>query len=197
MLPSNHTKTYLRETAEIAELVDAERVDLLVAALLELRERGGRVFFLGVGGSAANCSHAVNDFRKLCSIEAYTPTDNVAELTARINDQGWDETFSNWLAASNLTSNDAVFVLSVGGGDEQRGISVNLIRAIEHAQRVGAMTLAIVGRSDGFAATQAEVAVVIPTIAADRLTPHTESFQAVIWHCIVSNPLLQSHATTW
>ncbi len=197
MLPSNHTKTYLRETAEIAELVDAERVDSLVAALLELRERGGRVFFLGVGGSAANCSHAVNDFRKLCSIEAYTPTDNVAELTARINDQGWDDAFSNWLAASNLTSNDAVFVLSVGGGDEQRAISVNLIRAIEHAQRVGAMTLAIVGRSDGFAATQAEVAVVIPTIAADRLTPHSESFQAVIWHCIVSNPLLQSHATTW
>jgi len=197
MLPSNHTKTYLRETAEIAELVDAERVDSLVAALLELRERGGRVFFLGVGGSAANCSHAVNDFRKLCSIEAYTPTDNVAELTARINDQGWDEAFSNWLAASNLTSNDAVFVLSVGGGDEQRAISVNLIRAIEHAQRVSAMTLAIVGRSDGFAATQAEIAVVIPTIAADRLTPHSESFQAVIWHCIVSNPLLQNHATTW
>ncbi len=194
---TSHTTTYLRETAEIAALVDVTTIDLLVAALLELRERGGRVFFLGVGGSAANCSHAVNDFRKLCSIEAYAPTDNVAELTARINDQGWDDAISSWLAASNLTSNDAVFVLSVGGGDEQRSISVNLIRAIEHAQHVGATTLAIVGKPDGFAATHADVAVVIPTIAAERVTPHAEVFQAVIWHCIVSNPLLQSHATTW
>lgn len=194
---TNHTTTYLQETAELALALDAAQIERLADAIVRVRDQHGRLFLLGVGGSAANCSHAVNDFRKLCSIEAYAPTDNVAELTARVNDEGWDGAFAAWLQASNLSAKDAILVLSVGGGDETRGISVNLIRAIEYAQSTDSAVLAILGRPDGFAAIHADVAVVLPTSAPTRLTPHAEAFQAVIWHCLVSNPRLQTNTTTW
>jgi D-sedoheptulose 7-phosphate isomerase len=194
---TDHTSTYLQEASTISVSVDVRQVDALVEALVELRARNGRLFLLGVGGSAANAYHAVKDFRKLCSIEAYAPTDNVAELSARINDEGWDSAFATWLSASNLASKDAVFVLSVGGGDEARGVSVNLIRAVELARASGETILGIVGRPDGFVADYADAAVVIPIVNPERLTPHSESFQSVIWHCLVSNPRLQTTPTTW
>jgi D-sedoheptulose 7-phosphate isomerase len=194
---TTHTTTYLQETAELALALDAVQIERLTDAIVRVREQRGRLFLLGVGGSAANCSHAVNDFRKLCSVEAYAPTDNVAELTARVNDEGWDGAFAAWLQASKLNPNDAILVLSVGGGDESRGISVNLIRAIEFARSTGSAVLAILGRPDGFAALHADVAVVLPASAPTRLTPHAEAFQAVIWHCLVSDPRLQTSSTTW
>jgi D-sedoheptulose 7-phosphate isomerase len=169
----------------------------MVEGLDKLREGGGRLFFLGVGGSAANCSHAVNDFRKLAAIEAYSATDNVSELTARINDDGWGSVFATWLSASRLRSNDGVFVLSVGGGDLEKNISPNLVEALRYARQVGAKVFGIVGRDGGYTARVADACVIIPVINASSITPHTEAFQAVVWHLLVSHPALKSAPTKW
>ena len=188
---------FLEEVREIAARIDRATVERLVDLLAEARAGGGRLFVLGVGGSAANAGHAVNDFRKLAAFETYAPTDTVAELTARINDEGWESSLAAWLRASRLAEKDVLLVLSVGGGDEARGVSVNLIRAIEHARTVGARVGAIVGRAEGYAARHADAAVVIPAVAPERVTPHSESFQAVVWHLLVSHPRLQAAPTKW
>jgi len=190
-------RAYLDDTARIASTLDADAIDRLAAALVEVRNRGGRLFFLGVGGGAAHASHAVNDFRKLAGFEAYAPTDNVSELTARVNDEGWDTAFSAWLAGSRLSAADGVFVFSVGGGSRDKGISVNLVRALEHARAVGASIVGIVGRDGGFTATVADACVLVPTVNADAVTPHTEAFQAVVWHLLVSHPRLRCAAGKW
>jgi D-sedoheptulose 7-phosphate isomerase len=191
------TKAYLGEAQRILGALDADSVEALARDLAGVRQRGGRLFVLGVGGSAGHAGHAVNDFRKLCGFEAYAPTDNVAELTARVNDEGWDSVFSAWLEGSRLAAEDAVLVLSVGGGDAERNVSPNIVRAIELAQKVGAGVHGIVGRDGGYTATVATSCVVIPPLVAERVTPHTEGLCAVVWHLLVSHPLLQRHATTW
>lgn len=193
----NFITQHLQEAKEILARLDVEQVEALVRHLAELKIRGGRLFFLGVGGSAGNCSHAVNDFRKLAGIEAYAPTDNVSELTARTNDEGWETVFSAWLAVSRLRPEDALFVLSVGGGSLEKNISPNLVRAVQYAKDVGARVLGIVGRDGGFTARLADAAVVVPTVNPDSITPHTESFQAVVWHLLVSHPALKAAATKW
>jgi D-sedoheptulose 7-phosphate isomerase len=194
---ASFAEMYLGETQRIVAALAADRVEALARDLAALRERGGRLFVLGVGGSAAHAGHAVNDFRKLCGIEAYAPTDNVPELTARVNDEGWDSVFSVWLEGSRLSAEDAVLVLSVGGGDAERNVSPNIVRAIELAQKVGAGVHGIVGRDGGFTAAAADSCVVIPPLVAERVTPHTEGLCAVVWHLLVSHPVLQRHATTW
>ncbi|MGH9248664.1 MAG: SIS domain-containing protein [Acidimicrobiales bacterium] len=194
---TSFTETYLAETQRIVSGLDAASVEALAHDLAAVRERGGRLFVLGVGGSAGHAGHAVNDFRKLCGIEAYAPTDNVSELTARVNDEGWDSVFSAWLEGSRLSDEDAVLVLSVGGGDAERNVSPNIVRAIELAQKVGAGVHGIVGRHGGFTAVAANSCVVIPPLVAERITPHTEGMCAVVWHLLVSHPVLQRHATTW
>jgi D-sedoheptulose 7-phosphate isomerase len=193
----SHSARYLAEVAQIAARLDPAQVEALVARLIEVRERGGRVFFLGVGGSAANCSHAVNDFRKLAGIEAYSPSDNVAELTARTNDEGWETVFEAWLRTSRADRRDAIFVLSVGGGDVERGVSVNLVRAVEEARRRGVMVLGIVGREGSFTDRMGDEVVVVPLVEPSRMTPHAEAFQAVLWHCLVSHPRLAVGTTRW
>lgn len=190
-------RAHLAETARIAAALDPQQIEAMAATLARIRERGGRVFFLGVGGGAANASHAVNDFRKLAGFEAYAPTDNVAELTARTNDEGWDSTFAEWLAGSRLRREDAVFVFSVGGGRVDRGISANIVCALTYAKRVGATILGVVGRDGGFTASVADVCVIVPPINPDAVTPHTESFQAVIWHLLVSHPALRVVPGKW
>jgi D-sedoheptulose 7-phosphate isomerase len=188
---------YLAEAARICTMLDAAAIEKLAELLAATRAGGGRVFFLGVGGSAANASHAVNDFRKIAGIEAYAPTDNVSELTARTNDEGWESVFAGWLAVSKLSNKDLVMVFSVGGGSAEKSTSVNLIRAMEYAKKVGAKIGGIVGRDGGYAATVADVAVIVPTVSADRVTPHSEAFQAVIWHLLVSHPSLKAKQTHW
>jgi len=188
---------YLDEVAAVAARLDRQAIERTVELLTDVRMRGGRLFIVGVGGSAGNASHAVNDFRKIAHIEAYTPTDNVSELTARINDDGWDTSFANWLSGSKIGADDALCVLSVGGGDAERGVSVNLIRAIETAKAVGARVFGIVGRDGGFTARNADVCVVVPPISADTVTAHSESFQAVVWHLLVSHPSLQAAPMKW
>jgi D-sedoheptulose 7-phosphate isomerase len=188
---------YLAEAAQVASRIDHESVTRLVDLLAQARDGGGRLFVLGVGGSAGNASHAVNDFRKIAGFEAYAPTDNVSELTARINDDGWDTSFANWLKASRLGARDCLLVFSVGGGDLVRKVSINLVRAIEHAQTVGARIGAIVGRDGGFTATVADACVIIPTVSADRVTAHVEAFQAVVWHMLVAHPRLQAAPMRW
>jgi len=188
---------YLDETIEIIRRIDQEAVEALAASLAELREREGRLFLLGVGGSAANCSHAVNDFRKICGIEAYAPTDNVSELTARTNDDGWASVFVEWLKISRLAARDAVFVFSVGGGNLEKNISPNLVAGLKHAESVGAMVLGVVGRDGGYTASVADACVLVPTVNLDNVTPHTEAFQAVVWHLLVSHPALKAKATKW
>ena len=190
-------RAYLAEAKEILERLDADAIEKMVGLLVELRSRGGRLFILGIGGSAGHASHAVNDFRKIAGIEAYTPTDNVSELTARINDDGWETVFANWLKASRLSPKDMVLVLSVGGGSVERNVSPNIVRALEYAREVRATICGVVGRDGGYTAKVAEVAVVVPTVNAERVTPHTESFQAVVWHLLVSHPALQTSATKW
>ena len=172
-------------------------IERIAGGLADLRASGGRLFLLGVGGSAANCSHAVNDFRKLCGIEAYTPVDNVSELTARTNDDGWETVFSGWLAVSRACQNDALFIFSVGGGDAERKISVNLVRAVDEAKRRGLKIYGVVGRQGGYARRFGDAVVVVPTVSDARVTPHTEAFQAVVWHCLVSHPKLQITDTKW
>jgi D-sedoheptulose 7-phosphate isomerase len=188
---------HLRETAEVVSKLDVGQVEALVRQLADLKSRGGRLFLLGVGGSAGNCSHAVNDFRKLAGIESYAPTDNVSELTARTNDEGWETVFAAWLAGSRLRKEDAVFVLSVGGGSLEKNISPNLVRALEYAKRVGARVLGIVGRDGGYTARVADACVIIPTVNPESITPHTEAFQAVVWHLLVSHPDLKEAPTKW
>jgi D-sedoheptulose 7-phosphate isomerase len=189
--------TYLAEAARILESLDRAALERMATALASARDSGGRLFVLGVGGSAAHASHAVNDFRKLCEFEAYAPTDNVSELSARINDDGWESVFAAWLAGSRLRPEDAVLVFSVGGGDADRNISANLVRALEHAQDAGARIFGIVGRDGGFTARVAEECIVITPLAEERVTPHTEGLCAVVWHLLVSHPALQRRGTHW
>jgi D-sedoheptulose 7-phosphate isomerase len=193
----SHAVQFLSEVQEVAKLLDGNAIETLARELDALKSRNGRLFIIGVGGSAANSSHAVNDFRKLCSIEAYSPTDNVAELTARTNDEGWETVFSGWLEVSRLSANDAILVLSVGGGDSTRNISVNIVKAIDLAKGRGAKVLAIVARTEGHAAKRSDCVVIIPTVNPDHVTPLSEAFQAIVWHCLVSHPMLQSRKTKW
>jgi len=190
-------KQFLAEAAQVLERLDAGAIESLAALLAETRSRAGRLFILGVGGSAANASHAVNDFRKLAGIEAYAPTDNVSELTARTNDEGWPTVFEAWLRVSRLRREDMLLVFSVGGGDAERGVSANLVSALQYARQVGASVGGIVGRAEGYTARVADVCVVIPTVNPAHLTPHAEAFQAVVWHALVSHPLLKTAATKW
>ena len=192
-----YTQRHLRETTEIIDRLDADAIERIVDRLVEVRARDGRLFFLGVGGSAANCSHAVNDFRKLAGFEAYAPTDNVSELTARTNDEGWETVFVAWLRASRLRAQDGVFVFSVGGGDVDKNISANLVRAVEHARAVGATILGVLGRDGGYTAQVADACVIVPTVNAETVTPHTEALQAVVWHLLVSHPLLKTAVAKW
>lgn len=191
------SEAFLAETAGILEKLDRDDIERLAAALAAVREGGGRLFVLGVGGSAAYAQHAASDFRKLCHFEAYTPTDNVSELTARINDEGWDSSFVKWLEGSRLSRNDAILVLSVGGGSREKNVSVNLVRAIELAQRVGAHILGIVGSDGGFTRECAEASVVIPPIFPEHLTAHTEGLCAVVWHLLVFHPRLSRAPAKW
>ena len=193
----SHAKLYLAEAVQVAERIDYEMIEQIAEGLADLRERGGRLFLLGVGGSAANCSHAVNDFRKLCGIEAYTPVDNVAELTARTNDEGWETVFAAWLKVSRADKDDAVLVFSVGGGDAENNISVNLVCALDEAKRRGLRIFGVVGRQGGYTKRVGDAVVVVPTINTAHVTPHTEAFQAVVWHCLVSHPKLQVVGTKW
>lgn len=194
---ASHTERYLAEAASLVARLDRSAIEAIVSRLLDLRERGGRLFFLGVGGSAANASHAVNDFRKIAGFEAYTPVDNVAELTARVNDDGWETTYAEWLRGSRLGAKDMVFVLSVGGGDLERNVSPNLVRALEHARGVGAAICGVVGRDGGYTARVADACVIVPTASPESVTPHTEAFQGVILHLLVSHPSLQRSAMKW
>lgn len=193
----DYTTTHLKEASRIIPLIDTAKIETIVRLIADLRSRGGRLFFLGVGGSAANASHAVNDFRKLAGIESYSPTDNVAELTARTNDEGWETALVGWLKVSRLTKNDMLFVLSVGGGSLEPSVSPNLVRAVQYGKEVGAMVVGVVGRDGGYTAQVADCAVIVPTVNPKTVTPHSEAFQAVIWHLIVSHPTLQANSTKW
>jgi D-sedoheptulose 7-phosphate isomerase len=190
-------RAYFDETVAIVRAIDPSEVDRLAEGLAAVRERGGRLFILGVGGSAGHAGHAVNDFRKLCGFEAYAPTDNVSELTARVNDEGWETVFSEWLGVSRLGPSDALLVFSVGGGNREKNVSTNLVRAIDRARETGAGVFGIVGRDGGHTAKNATSALVIPPLFADRITPHTEGLCAVVWHLLVSHPRLQRNATKW
>ena len=194
--PDSYAALYLREVGEIVRSVDPEAVDELASALADVRRRQGRLFILGVGGGAAHASHAVNDFRKLCDFEAYAPTDNIAEITARANDEGWETTFDAWLRTSRLSSRDAILVFSVGGGSRTHDVSVNLVRAIELAQEVGARVFGVVGRADGATAEAAHACIVVEA-PPERRTPHVEEFQAIVWHLLVSHPALVTASGKW
>jgi D-sedoheptulose 7-phosphate isomerase len=191
------SSSFLAEAANICATLDAAAIERAAALLAATRARGGRVFFLGVGGSAANASHAVNDFRKIAGIEAYAPTDNVSELTARTNDEGWESVFAAWLKTSRLSTNDLIMVFSVGGGSVEKNTSVNLIRAVQYAKQVGASVCGIIGRDGGFTATVADAVVLVPTVNPQHITPHAEAFQAVVWHLLVSHPSLKAQQTHW
>ena len=191
------TADFLIEAGRIVEQLDQAAIERMVGLVAETRERGGRLFILGVGGSAGNASHAVNDFRKIVGIEAYAPTDNVSELTARTNDEGWEGVFEGWLRVSHLRANDLLFVLSVGGGDLERNVSPNLVRALQYAGTVGARIIGIVGRAEGYTAQVADACVVVPVVNPENVTPHSEAFQAVVWHLMVSHPHLKAVQTKW
>jgi D-sedoheptulose 7-phosphate isomerase len=191
------TQQFLAEASEIIAKLDTAAIDRTVQALADVRARGGRLFVLGVGGSASNAAHAVNDFRKIAGIETYSPTDNVSELTARTNDEGWETVFAEWLKGSRLNSKDAILVFSVGGGDLERNVSPNLVRAVQHAKHVGATVCGIVGRDGGYTAKVADACVIVPTVNAAHITPHAEAFQAVVWHLFVTHPALKAAATKW
>jgi D-sedoheptulose 7-phosphate isomerase len=192
-----HARKFFDEAIQILNRLDADAVERLASLLADLRQRGGRLFILGVGGSAGNASHAVNDFRKICGIETYAPTDNVSELTARVNDDGWETTFERWLEVSRLGKSDMVLVFSVGGGNLEKNVSPNLVRALGLAKRVGASIGGIVGRDGGYTAQVADACVIVPTVNPEAITPHTEAFQGVVWHLLVSHPSLQKAATKW
>ncbi len=197
MTSSSFTREFLEESAALVRSLDAGAIDRIAEGLARVRAAGGRLFVLGVGGSAGHASHAVSDFRKICAIEAYAPTDNVSELTARVNDDGWESTFSSWLEVSRLGDKDAVLVFSVGGGNREKNVSPNLVRALELAQSVKASVYGVVGRDGGHTARVASACVVIPTASPERVTPHTEGICAIIWHLLVSHPLLKKSATKW
>jgi len=187
----------LQEARQILDAIDIAPIEHMVSILAELRDAGGRLFFLGVGGSAGNCGHAVNDFRKIVGIEAYAPTDNVSELTARTNDEGWETVFVEWLKTSRLKPTDALFIFSVGGGDMKKNVSANLVRALEYAKKVGAKVLGVVGRDGGYTARVGDAVAIVPTVNPETVTPHSEAFQAVIWHLLVSHPRLKIQQTKW
>jgi D-sedoheptulose 7-phosphate isomerase len=193
----SYARHHLAEAIEILKKIDAEEIEKVADLLADVRKRDGRVFFLGVGGSAGNCSHAVNDFRKIAGIECYAPTDNVSELTARANDEGWASIFVEWLKVSKLSSRDAVCVFSVGGGSLEKNISPNLVTALQYAKSVGVKIAGIVGRDGGYTAKVADACVIVPTVNAETITPHTEAFQAVVWHLLVSHPKLKANPTKW
>jgi D-sedoheptulose 7-phosphate isomerase len=193
----SYVKDYLNEVRQVAERLDIQSIERMVQELVALRQREGRLFFLGVGGGAGNAAHAVNDFRKIAGIESYTPTDNVSELSARVNDDGWETVFVNWLKGSRLCSEDGIFVFSVGGGSAERNVSPNIIEALKYAKGVGAKIFGIVGRDGGYTARVADVCVVIPTVNPETITPHTEAFQAVVWHLIVSHPQMKVLEMKW
>lgn len=192
-----HIKSYLKEVEEIAQKLDQEEINKMITTLKTIRDEKGRLFVLGVGGGAAHASHAVTDFRKLTNIEAYTPVDNIGELTARTNDDGFHTVFSNWLIGSNLSEKDGVLVFSVGGGNVEKGISTNIVEALKYAKEVGAKVLGVVGRDGGYTKQMADVCVLVPVVNPDNVTPHTEAFQAVVWHLIVSHPKFQSQKGKW
>jgi D-sedoheptulose 7-phosphate isomerase len=193
----NYSEAHLQEAKAILDKIDTLAVEKMAELMAETKTKGGRLFFLGVGGSAANCSHAVNDFRKIAGIESYAPTDNVSELTARTNDEGWATIFVEWLKTSRLGKNDAIFVMSVGGGSLEKNISPNLVSALQHAQSVGAKILGILGRDGGYTARVADACCIVPTVNPETITPHAEAFQAVIWHLLVSHPKLKVNVTKW
>ena len=193
----SYTDEYMEEVKAIAEKVDRAAVDKMVNIIVDIRKKGGRLFFLGVGGGAGNATHAVNDFRKIAGIESYSPCDNVSELTARVNDDGWEGVFVEWLKGSRLNNKDGVFVFSVGGGNQEKNVSVNLVRALEYAKKVGAKVLGIVGRDGGYTGKVADGCLIVPTVNPNTVTPHTEAFQAVIWHLIVSHPLMRMSEMKW
>jgi D-sedoheptulose 7-phosphate isomerase len=188
---------HLNEAKLIIERLDVAIIENMAKILDQLRNRNGRLFFLGVGGSAGNCSHAVNDFRKIVGIESYAPTDNVSELTARVNDEGWETVFVEWLRVSKLSANDVVFILSVGGGSLEKNVSPNLVRALQYSKETGAKILGIVGRDGGYTAQVGDAVCIIPTVNADAVTPHSEAFQSIVWHLLVTHPLLKSKQTKW
>ena len=192
-----YIEKYLSQTIQIARSLDHKAVAKMVNILVQLRKDSGRLFIIGVGGGAAHASHAVNDFRKIAGIESYTPTDNVSELTARINDEGWDTCFSSWLAGSKLNAKDCIFVFSVGGGNAQKNISNNLVLALKYAKETGARIMGVVGRDGGYTAHVADALVIVPIVDQEAITPHTESFQAVVWHMIVSHPSLKANEMKW
>lgn len=193
----SHAKTFLAEVCETAQRLSTDKIEALCDGLVQLRDNGGRLFILGVGGSAGNCGHAVNDFRKLCGIEAYAPTDNVSELTARTNDEGWATVFSEWLKGSRADERDAVLIFSVGGGNLEKNVSANIVSGIQEAKKRGLKVFGIVGRDGGYTNQVGDVVVVVPTVEPSRVTPHAEAFQAIVWHCLVSHPKLQLNATKW
>jgi|TARA_B100002019_G_C21175183_1_gene550737 D-sedoheptulose 7-phosphate isomerase len=193
----NYSSQHLNESIEVIKKIDAQKIEDIVKILFKVRENKGRLFFLGVGGSAGNCSHAVNDFRKIVGIESYAPTDNVSELTARINDEGWDTIFSEWLQTSKLNRNDCLFIFSVGGGNAEKNVSTNLIKAVDYAKQIGSNIIGVVGRDGGYVMKNSESVLLVPIVNPENITPHTEAFQAVIWHLIVSHPLLKKNQTKW
>ena len=193
----NHIINYFEKTKNTIDKIDFNQIDKLAYSIVKIRKNRGRIFFLGIGGGAGNCSHAVNDFRKLCGIECYAPTDNVSELTARINDEGWVGALSEWLKSSNLNKHDALFIMSVGGGNKKANISVNLIKAIDLAIKRKSKIFGIIGKEEGYANKKGDIVIVVPKTEKKLVTPLTESFQSVIWHCLVTHPILQINATKW
>ena len=191
------SQTFLAEAVQVINRLDATAIERTVEHLVRVRAGGGRLFFLGVGGSAANASHAVNDFRKIAGFEAYAPTDNVSELTARVNDESWADVFVNWLKGSRLRKEDGIMVFSVGGGNAERNISPNLVKAVQYAKEVGATVVGVVGRDGGYTAKAADACVIVPTVNPDHVTPHAEAFQGVVWHLIVSHPAIKAAQTKW
>ena len=194
---TTHVQQFFAEVGKIAATLDHAAIETLANELAALRARDGRLFFIGVGGSAGNCGHAVNDFRKLCGIEAYAPTDNVSELTARTNDEGWHTIFAEWLKVSRANDKDAVFVFSVGGGNMEKNVSPNIVAGLKEAKARGLKVFGVVGRDGGYTKQVGDAVIVIPTVSDDRITPHSEAFQGVVWHCLVSHPVLQQMATKW
>ncbi|MFC1708952.1 SIS domain-containing protein [Candidatus Omnitrophota bacterium] len=197
MKKDNYVDKYLIEAADIVKQIDKTIIEKMIEVIAEVKRKSGRIFMLGVGGGAGNASHAVNDFRKIAGIEAYAPTDNISELTARANDDGWDSIFVNWLKVSRITSNDCIFVFSVGGGSSEKNISNNLVQALKYAKEIGSKIIGIVGRDGGHTAKVSDAAVIIPVVNEKTVTLHTEAFQAVIWHLIIGHPLLKSNEMKW
>ena len=196
-MKKNYSKSFLDLIQKITVDIDHKKIDQMAIKISQLRKKKGRLFFLGVGGSAANSSHSVNDFRKLCNVESYSPVDNVAELTARINDEGWENSFKDWLKVSNLNRKDAIFIFSVGGGNKKKQISTNLITAVDYAKSVKAQVFGVIGKKDGYVNLKGDLVIVIPEVNLKKVTPLSEAYQAVVWHCLVSNPILQTKKNKW